>query len=249
MKRSYNIFLDVGTGGCMAHVLGSLLGCNRTARNQTRAIAKIKEEIVAYSKWLRAHGQRAFCPSINEINPMIAEAVRNQDPWIAGGTAALFQPERESVTSRDIQMCLRRMSWNREDLLKLVCDLPAALIRRKPRGEPRSIQNTLCHIAVCEIWYISRLERKIREPKGGLSRNPFKLLAQTRKIASNGLLSLTPAQRRNVYVPKKWCSPRQRNLGEQWTAKKVLRRLLEHERQHTQYIERLLREQFARQET
>jgi uncharacterized damage-inducible protein DinB len=171
---------------------------------------------------------------------VVKEEVNDQDPWIAGGTNALFTPELEVTTQKEIDQCIQRMGWNREDLLSLVKQLPKSVIKKCPPKEPRSIANALSHIADAELWYISRLHRDMRKESRLLPRDPFKRLAKAREITCQALLSLTPQELKNVYIPTMWCSPRQRLLKEKWTAKKVLRRLLEHERQHTQYIKRLL---------
>ena len=240
MRDEYYIYLDIGEGGCMAHVLGKLLGCNRTARNRNRALSKIREEIPTYIQWLRNHGERIKPVQFDQITIVIREEVLNQDPWIAGGTNALFTPELQAATKSEIEKCIQRMIWNREDLLSLVQGLSKPLIKKRPSGEPRSIANTISHIADAELWYISRLNRDMRKESRLLPSNPLERLAQAREITCQALLSLTPEERRKIYTPKIWCSPRQKSLKERWTAKKVLRRLLEHERQHTQYIERLL---------
>jgi len=245
MEREYSVYLDLGQGGCMAHVLGRLLGCNRTARNRRRALSKIREEIPIYEQWLKDHGGRIKIVHPNQITLVVKEEVYDQDPWIAGGTNALFTPELQETTQKEIDKCIQRMSWNREDLLCIVEELPKSVIKKSPQKEPRSIANALSHIADAEIWYISRLNRDMRKESGLLPKDPFKRLAKAREIACRALLSFAPEELRNVYIPTMWCSSRQKLLKEKWTAKKVLRRLLEHERQHTQYIKRLLEEKLV----
>lgn len=245
MKQKYSVYLDLGEGGCMAHVLGRLLGCNRTARNRERALLKIGGEIPIYEQWLKDHGERIKPVHLDKITFVVKEEVHDQDPWIAGGTNALFTLELQVTTQKEIHKCLQRMSWNREDLLFLVQELPKSVIKKCPPKEPRSIANALSHIADAELWYISRLNRDMRKEARLLPKEPFKRLAKACEITCRALLSLTPEELRNVYIPTMWCSPRQKLLKERWTAQKVLRRLLEHERQHTQYIKRLLEEKLV----
>jgi uncharacterized damage-inducible protein DinB len=242
MKQKYSVYLDLGEGGYMAHVLGGLLGCNRTARNRERVISKIREEIPIYEQWLKDHKERIKSVHPDQITLVVKEEVYDQDPGIAGGTNALFTPEFQMTAQKEIDKCIQRMSWNREDLLSLVKQLSKSVIKKCPPKEPRSIANTLSHIADAELWYISRLNRHMRKEARLLSNDPFKRLAKAREITCQALLSLTPEERKNVYIPTMWCSSRQKLLKERWTAKKVLRRLLEHERQHTHYIKRLLEE-------
>lgn len=242
MEEKHYVYLDLGEGGCMAHVLGRLLGCNRTARNRQRVLLKIREEISIYAQWLKDHGERIKPVHPDQIRLVVKEEVHGQDPWIAGGTNALFTPELQMATLSEIKKCMQRMSWNREDLLSLIQGLPKSVIKKCPSEEPRSIANTTSHIADAELWYISRLNRDMRNESRLLPKEPFERLGKAREITCQALLSLTPEERRNVYIPTIWCSPRQKLLKERWTAKKVLRRLLEHEKQHAQYIKRLLDE-------
>jgi hypothetical protein len=208
MKQKYSVSLDLGKGGCMAHVLGRLLDCNRTARNRRRALSKIREEIPIYEQWLKDHKERIKPVTPDEIKLVVKEKVHNQDPWIAGGTNALFTPELQATNQKEIDKCIQRMGWNRGDLLSIVGGLPKSVIKKCPPEEPRSITNTLFHIADAELWYISRLNRDMRKESSLLPKNPFERLAKAHEITCQALLSLTPEELRNVYIPTMWCSPR-----------------------------------------
>jgi hypothetical protein len=174
MKEEYSVYLDLGEGGCMAHVLGRLLGCNRTARNRQRALLKIGEEIPIYERWLKDHKERIKPARPDQIMLVVKEEVNDQDPWIAGGTNALFTPELEVTTQKEIDQCIQRMGWNREDLLSLVKQLPKSVIKKCPPKELRSIANALSHIADAELWYVSRLHRDMRKESRLLPRDPLK---------------------------------------------------------------------------
>lgn len=234
----HEVYLDLGPGGAMAHGLGDLLGCNRTARTRARALQKIRREIPKYVAWLAAMGEWEVVP--RPVRIVVAEAVADQNPWEAGGTNALFTAEREPATDGDIELCFRRMSGNRAQTRWLVKDVPGRVLAARPRGEPRSIADTLSHIADAELWYLSRIGREAKAAARRLPRDPMERLEAARRAVLPMLNSLTPRERSGLFVPTKWCSPRQRRVGEPWTARKVLRRILEHERQHAAYIARLL---------
>lgn len=226
------IHLDVGRGGCMAHAMGPWVGANCTARNRERALAKIRREVRAYAAWLRTRGER-----VSARGPLrVVEVVTGMDPWVAGGVNALFGPDRAPATRADVARCVRRMAWNREETLAIAARVPRRAWRRTWTGEPRTIADTLAHIANAEIWYLTRIGVEAAD----LPADPLERLAAARGAVVRSLGGLTVEQRKRVFVPTRYCSPRQRRLREAWTARKVLRRLLEHERQHARYMRRLL---------
>ncbi|MEM4701458.1 MAG: hypothetical protein QXZ51_04875, partial [Candidatus Bathyarchaeia archaeon] len=99
--------------------------------------------------------------------------------------------------------------------------------------KPRTIRNCLRHIAYVEPWYITRLdvELPIHYP-----RNVFELLNHTRKVVVDYLRSMPRNKMRGIFQPRKDKSP----MCNLWTARKVLRRLVDHERLHTRYIAKVL---------
>jgi hypothetical protein len=63
----------------------------------------------------------------------------------------------------------------------------------------------------------------------------FDLLGHTRQLVERSLSRLTEDQCKDVFQPKNDPSP----VCNLWTARKVLRRLVDHERLHTGYIKRI----------
>ena len=61
-------------------------------------------------------------------------------------------------------------------------------------------------------------------------------LEMERRTAEARLRRLTEAERSDVFYPQHWT----RHSEEPWTARKVMRRCLEHEREHTAQIRRML---------
>ena len=125
------------------------------------------------------------------------------------------------------------MRYSRADLLELVQGLDEETLDWQPPGEPRTIRNCLQHIAYVEPWYLSRLE--IELPKD-YPADVFGLLEYTRKIVVDCLSDFPKEKMAGVFRPVNDPSP----VCNLWTARKVLRRLVDHERLHTRYIERVL---------
>ncbi len=127
------------------------------------------------------------------------------------------------------------MNHSRRDLLELCESLDSKALLRKPKGGPRTIGDCLSHIASVEWWYVTRLDIVL---PADFPRDPFDLLQYTRRLAEKELKRLTKEQRTRIFQPHHDPSP----VCNLWTARKVLRRFVDHERLHTAYIEKALSE-------
>ncbi|MDH5783183.1 MAG: hypothetical protein OEZ35_05920, partial [Candidatus Bathyarchaeota archaeon] len=84
--------------------------------------------------------------------------------------------------------------------------------------------------------YITRLDVELptKFPK-----DVFDLLSHTRKIVIDYLQDFPKEKRSGVFQPRRDVG-RRAKICNLWTARKVLRRLVDHERLHTNYIEKVL---------
>jgi len=206
-------------------------GCWVFGRDQEAALGKAKEAAVAWYSWVGLHGEKVKPPSTIKMDPIEVMHV-TYNPAKAGKPEPLFWAETHAASVRDVDRTLRLMRYSRSDLLGFCSSLDPHLLRWKPRSEPRSVASTLKHIAIAEWWYVTRLN--IDLPKD-FPNDVFELLKHTRQLAERSLGRLTEEQRTSVFQPKNDPSPSS-NL---WTARKVLRRFVDHERLHTGYIERI----------
>jgi uncharacterized damage-inducible protein DinB len=114
------------------------------------------------------------------------------------------------------------MAISRQELVDLVKELPEETLDRKLDNNPPSIREILCRIAEADLWYTERLKRW---PEAPLFR-----LAATRGVALERLRALSEADLNNFTIYD----------GKKWTPRKVMRRILEHERERIQQIRALL---------
>jgi hypothetical protein len=100
-------------------------------------------------------------------------------------------------------------------------------MEREFPGERWPILGIMRHVANAEWWYLDRMGMSF--PRSQLVEDPFERLDQVR----DHLLDCLPGlgQRQGVLVM----------CGEIWSARKVLRRALWHERDHVQHLQRLRR--------
>jgi len=234
MARKIAVCLEVGHEGTGAFV-PECPGCWVFGRSPESALAKVRSAVAEWFDWLERHGETVSAEA-RDFEIEVGEVLRvSYNPVEAGKPEPLFWSEVTPVTRKDITRTLKLMEYSREDLLKLVSNLSDEVLDWLPPGKPRTIRNCLRHIAYVEPWYITRLNVKlpVRYPK-----NVFKLLSHTRKIVVEYLRSMPRDKLRGVFQPKKDKSP----LCNLWTARKVLRRLVDHERLHTRYIVKVLQD-------
>jgi len=120
------------------------------------------------------------------------------------------------------------MAISRQELMDLVKNLPENAFKWKPGGDTPSIGDIICHMAEADLWYTERLKQW---PEVPLFR-----LAATRSVALERLRALSEADRAKVTVYE----------SQEWTPRKVMRRMLEHEREHIAQLRQLV-EAYRRQ--
>lgn len=234
MANKIAVCLEVGAGGTGAFV-PECPGCWVFGRTPERALLKVKSAVAEWFDWLEKHGE-IVPTSARRFEVEVAEILRvSYNPVEAGKPESLFWSEVPPVTRKDVARALKLMEYSREDLLKCVSSLSGECLDWVPPGKPRTIRNCLRHIAYVEPWYLTRLDVELpaKYPK-----DVFKMLAYTRLVVADYLKSMPQNKMRGIFQPKKDPSP----LCNLWTARKVLRRLVDHERLHTRYVVKVLQE-------
>jgi predicted RNase H-like HicB family nuclease len=231
MASNIGVCLEVGLDGTGAFV-PSCPGCWVFGRTPERALQKVRVAVGGWFAWLANHGEKVSVNTEFELDILEKMSV-NYNPVRAGKPEPLFWSEVLPITKKDLAWTLRLMKYSREDLLNVVDGLTDDRLTWSPPNEPRTIRNCLRHIACVEPWYMSRLNIDLQCER---TRNVFSLLDCTRLAVVNCLESFPREKMRGVFQPTKDTSP----MCNLWTARKVLRRLVDHERLHTRYIERVL---------
>jgi predicted RNase H-like HicB family nuclease len=208
-------------------------GCWVFGRTKERALKKVRIAVNEWFKWLKKHGKKI--PQLSdEVEMEIAGMLQvNYNPAKAGKPEPLFWSEVLPVKKDDFKRNIRLMDYSRKDLLNAVSDLTGRQLSFKPPNEPRTIRNSLRHIAYVEWWYVNRLNIEMPEK---FPKDVFGLLNHIRDLVVGTLEKLPKEKMRGIHQPVKYKSP----TCDLWTARKVLRRLVDHERLHTKYIQRLL---------
>jgi predicted RNase H-like HicB family nuclease/uncharacterized damage-inducible protein DinB len=236
----YTVYLEINDeGACMAHVM-ELRGCTVRANSRSEVAQQLSQAVRSHLDWLQQHGEPdPGADAAFEIQ--ISDKTAAFGPFNPGDAAALFPPDLLPATDEDIALTLRLAEYARRDLLTLVQPLPESVLDRLPAGSTFSLRELLRHLGNAEEWYISRLVEHDNLPPEWEHDDAlplFDFLAMERRTAIENLRRLDADQRMGVFYPTQWTP----HPEEPWTARKVLRRLVEHELEHTRQVKDILAE-------
>lgn len=208
-------------------------GCWVFGSSQESALQKVGIAINEWVNWLKNHGENV--PDIGDnIEVEVTEMLRvDYNPVEAGKPEPLFWCEVAPIAKADIARTIRLMKYARSDLMAAVAGITVDCLDWEPPDEPRTIRNCLMHIAHVELWYINRLNIEMPDK---LPDSPFELLDYSRDTVIERLQNFPERKMKGIFQPRKFRSP----VCNLWTARKVLRRLVDHERLHTKYINKVL---------
>jgi predicted RNase H-like HicB family nuclease len=205
-------------------------GCYSNAPTLKEAVANAPAAIAAYFGW-RSEQDCSFPIPSDTIETRVVEtfhafAARDGSDTIVNG---FFEDDRRPLASWEIQNALQVLDWTRRDLDAVIVAMRPEQ-RSKPDARPAGREtpaDLLRHIADAENWYFSHLGLALGT--GLLPIDPPERLAAVR-ANSRAQLRLLAGEARITLAH-----------AEQWSARKIVRRMLWHERDHTQQIARMLK--------
>lgn len=232
------VYLELTDDGrCVAHV-PDLPGCFVRASERAEALNRLPDAIRSYHAWLAGRGEPVPVAE-GVIEWEVAEEISGLAPLDPGDAAALFTPDRESLSAEEMERYFQLMDYSRTDLMDLVRDLPDDLLDWQPTPQSFSVRRLLRHVGNAEEWYVSRLVPRASLPPEWDRDEDLPLLdfmEMERRTAVERLRQLTEAERSGLFYPSHWTQ----HPEELWTARKALRRFLEHEREHTVQVCQIL---------
>jgi predicted RNase H-like HicB family nuclease/uncharacterized damage-inducible protein DinB len=219
---AYLVCAEELDGQWIAHV-PDLPGCFATNTDRERAIAAAPYVVEQYLGWCQAHALRVVRPSPPLV---VGEVIRS---WIYEDNYevnAFFASDRPPLDAEDVEEFRHLLDATRSDLLEEIKGLEPSQLDKQITGERWPIAGVLKHVANSELWYLDRLS--LAFPRSELPDGPLDRLSKVREHLHSQLDEL--ARRTNVVTLS----------GETWSARKVMRRTLWHERDHTLHIRKLL---------
>jgi len=139
---------------------------------------------------------------------------------------AWFHEDWKPLTRAEGRRAAALLKWAREDLLAALAGLTAAELDAERPGERWSIRGIARHVANAEWWYLERLGL------AGVERAalPEDVLERLAAVRARLLHVLPDLEGLDLVVGRN---------GEFWSPRKLIRRALWHERDHTDHILKL----------
>jgi hypothetical protein len=188
--------------------------------------------------WLRSHGEHVASTGEWEISERI-----DGEALAATGGEFVFAYDRAPLTHDELEGLIRRMTWARDDLLAAIDPLPDAVLDWAPpksaiasfdawAPEVRTIREIVGHVLQLETYYRDGLRdgpaKGIFEPTGDPE--------SERALTLDRLRALSDDDRSRAWMPVR----PGRTAAEEWTARKVVRRIISHERGHAAEVRQRL---------
>ena len=225
----FSTSIEVGGDGWCTSWVPELPGCFVNVSSERAALRALPAAILAYLRWLRRHGESVRVPRTVAVR--LVERHARPEPMRWGNYEVLHGFERRRLTREEVSRMLRWMRFIRQDTLRLLDLLPAGGLNWSRPGQTRTIGENLHHVARGELWYLSRVALG-PPPSVQHAEDPLLSLAQARSTTVARLSRMTREERGRIIQAdnRRW-----------WSARKMLGRMLYHERYHVRSMARIAR--------
>ncbi|HOU45080.1 MAG TPA: DinB family protein [Anaerolineaceae bacterium] len=209
-------------------------GCFAYGADSSEALVRVVPAYLAYRSWIRHHGGLPGLPEDRELDVKLVESWNvywidedfEKGPGKPYAVNAWFHEDWKPLTRAEGRRAAALLKWAREDLLAALAGLTAAELDAERPGERWSIRGIARHVANAEWWYLERLGL------AGVERAalPEDVLERLAAVRARLLHVLPDLEGLDLVVGRN---------GEFWSPRKLIRRALWHERDHTDHILKL----------
>lgn len=223
---SYRLSLESGPQHrkTVVHVL-DLLGCVGRGATTEEALANTPEGIRDYLAFLRRHRERSLPSAKDPIHTEVVIHVTEGTRLGEGDPDGGFAPDFAAFTEDQQWVWMRRLDWMQRDFLELIASVPGDLDTQPEVGRP--LRAILAHVADAQYAY---LQPPLSKPAGlaALTRaveegsDPLGAFAECARLSLDRLAAITEDERTAVV----------QHGAKQWTTRRALRRMLEHQWEH-----------------
>ncbi|HTX92661.1 MAG TPA: DinB family protein [Anaerolineales bacterium] len=211
-------------------------GCFAYGTNADGALLNLESALSKYAGWILRHETNSwlnFADSEIELNVngswevyYINDNLDKTSETDGFSVESFFPYDWKPLSTIEIKRALSMLIWSRDDLLKTIKGVSPDKLNATYPGERWSILGILGHAAGAEWWYLDRLG--LAFPREQLPEEPLARLEKIRSHFNSELFKLDEVKK-VVGID-----------GEFWSPRKILRRALWHERDHTEHIRKLL---------
>ena len=192
--------------------------------DDAEALLRMPREMLRFENWLNLHTDHPWV-HLDGLDMHIDETFESFPVEVDGGiheVHAFFCSDLVPLTEEDVRQALLLYNWQREELLAGVETLPAEILKHEFEGQRWTIEGILEHIARVESWYFSRLGIEFHQ------------------LAESGdpmiLLEVGAAETNRCLPELIGFDQVIEHRQEKWSARKLVRRLLWHQRDHIDHI-------------
>jgi hypothetical protein len=210
-------------------------GCFAYGQDSEEAQRNFPPAAREYVAWIARHGEPWLDDKVQIVVEEIFEVYfidasferveRGKDTFMV---ESFFLNDWKPLVPHELERALKLLAWSRADLLRLVKGLSPEKLAEIHPDERWPIDGILRHIGGAEWWYQDRLGYALREDEEEDPEDPFKRMTVVREHFTSLLPKLDDV---NKVVGI---------AGELWSPRKMLRRAVWHERDHTEHIRKLL---------
>lgn len=210
-------------------------GCFAYGMNADGATLNLETALSKYAAWILRHETRSWLNFVeSEVEIVIngewdvyfvnddLDKVGESDGY---SVESFFPYDWKPLSSLEIKHGLDMLAWSRDDLLRSLHGLSPEKLNAPHTGELWSINGILGHLGGAEWWYLDRLG--LAFPREQVPEEPLARLDKVRKHFNSALFRLDGVKK-VIGID-----------GEFWSPRKILRRALWHERDHTDHIRKL----------
>jgi hypothetical protein len=236
----YEIGIENGNEGRSIAWVHGHPGCFAYGQDANAALEAAPEAIRAYIAWIGAHTKSNWLPSTGVETRLVDtwevyHIDQSYDPVALGegyNCDAWFRFDWKPLSEAEVEHGLLMLEWSRADLLQVVHGLSEATLDHRFPEEQWSIRGILAHVGGADWWYMDRLGMAFSRQR--VPEEAFARLEEVREHMRGVVATLADIDK-VVGVD-----------GEFWSPRKLLRRALWHERDHTEHIRKLITDPNAR---
>ncbi len=222
---SYETCLETGTDGSVQAIIPELPGCFATGTDEAQALARLRMAVPDYFRWLSLRDTETPTMS-GEVGLAVRERFTVGQHGLHA-VRAFFVADAQPISDDELDWGLALMSYAHQDLVRIAQPLEAAALDWSPAPNQRTIRQIVDHVAQTEAWLSTRLDA---QPQVVLTDQlPGDLLERCTAAHEHTMLWLSSA------APELRSAISGHN-GERWSMRKIIRRSVAHEREHTEEI-------------
>jgi hypothetical protein len=229
---TYRVGIHKRPVGADAWVL-DLPGCRAIGRDLDEALSLLPVVTAEHVTWLQGHGEKI--DAAEDASFEVVEQVEADGEFC-------FEADGEAFSAEELETALRRSDYAFADLTALAARLPDVVLDWRPPAsavkidniypDVRSIREMLAHASGSGGFFARNVGDDVWTPPPASDAD----VGAVRRAGLERLRTLSDKERSTVYR-----RPDPRRGGEAaWSARKVVRRLINHERFHTKEIEQRL---------